>query len=150
MPECAGERVYRWWNNVSKNTFPNATKLYITGDCGGRNGRRTWLWKTQLQELANRTNLEIHVSYYPPGTSKWNKIEHRLFSYISKNWQEKPLIDIETVMNYSESTTTKSGLKAVCQDDNNTDKLGEKITPEKKLHETNGLKLPDETPIDFT
>ena len=70
-PEFAGESVYQWWSIVGKNTFPNATKLYITCDCGGSNGYRTWLWKAQLQELANRTNLEIHVSHYPPGTSEY-------------------------------------------------------------------------------
>ena len=85
-PEFAGESVAQWWRCVGKNTFPNAKRLYITCDSGGSNGCRVWLWKHYVQELANETGMEIHVSHFPTGTSKWNKIEHRLFCHISKNW----------------------------------------------------------------
>ena len=96
------------------DTFPDATKIYINCDNGGSNGSRIRLWKYELQQLANITGLEINVSHFPPGASKWNKIEHRLFCYISKNWQGKPLIDIETVVQLISSTTTEKGLKVVC------------------------------------
>ncbi|HJJ46874.1 MAG TPA: ISAzo13 family transposase [Methanocorpusculum sp.] len=131
-PEFAGESISLWWDCIGKNTFPNASKLFITCDSGGSNGCRTWLWKAKLQDIANSTGLEIHVSHFPPGTSKWNKIEHRLFCYISKNWQGKPLIDIETVVNLIGSTTTKKGLKVVCKVDNRTYDTGKKITDEEK------------------
>lgn len=131
-PEFAGESVFQWWQCVGKNTFPDAKRLYITCDGGGSNGSRVWLWKYYLQELANETGLEIHVSHFPPGTSKWNKIEHRLFCYISKNWQGKPLIDIETTVNLIGSTTTEKGLTVVCRLDENHYETGKKITEEQK------------------
>lgn len=131
-PEFAGESVHIWWNIVGKNTFPDAKRIYITCDNGGSNGGRVWMFKHYLQELANETGLEIHVSHFPPGTSKWNKIEHRLFCYISKNWQGQPLIDIETVVNLISSTTTKTGLKVDCKIDTNTYETGIKITQEQK------------------
>jgi transposase len=86
--EFAVESISRWWETVGKHTFPNATKLLITCDCGGSNGNRVRLWKYQLAQFAERIGLEIHVSHFPPGTSKWNKIEHKLFCFISKNWRE--------------------------------------------------------------
>jgi hypothetical protein len=104
--EFAVESISRWWEVVGKHTFPNATKLLITCDCGGSNGYKVKLWKYQLQQFANRTGLEIHVSHFPPGTSKWNKVEHRLFCFISKNWQGKPLVDIDTAVNLISATTT--------------------------------------------
>lgn len=131
-PEFAGESVRLWWNTVGKNTFPDAKRLYITCDNGGSNGSRIWLFKHYLQELANETGLEIHVSHFPPGTSKWNKIEHRLFCYISKNWQGQPLVDIETVVNLISSTTTKTGLEVICKVDTNIYETGVKITEEQK------------------
>ena len=94
-PEFAGESVAQWWRCVGKNTFPDAKRLYITCDSGGSNGCRIWLWKHYVRQLANETQMEIHVSHFPTGTSKWNKIEHRLFCYISKNRQGQPLIDVE-------------------------------------------------------
>ena len=130
--EFAGESVYRWWEAVGKNTFPEAKRLYINCDGGGSNSSRKWLWKYQLQLLANKTGLEIEVSHFPPGTSKWNKIEHRLFCYISKNWQGQPLIDIETIVSLIGSTTTKKGLKVICQVDNNVYETGKKISEEEK------------------
>ena len=131
-PEFAGESIRVWWNTVGKNTFPNAKKIYITCDNGGSNGGRIWLFKYYLQELSNETGLEIHVSHFPPGTSKWNKIEHRLFCYISKNWQGQPLIDIETVVNLISSTTTKTGLTVQCKVDENIYETGIKISTEQK------------------
>jgi hypothetical protein len=128
--EFAVESIGRWWETVGKNTFPESKKLYINCDCGGSNGNRTRLWKYQLQQLANRTGLEIYVSQFPPGTSKWNKIEHRLFCYISKNWAGKPLIDVETVVNLISSTTTKMGLSVVCELDVNVYPLAQKVSDE--------------------
>ncbi len=82
--EFACESIYQWWHYIGENTFPKTKRLYITCDSGGSNGSRVWLWNCYLQILADETGLEIHVSHFPPGTSKWNKIEHRLFCYISK------------------------------------------------------------------
>ena len=133
-PEFAGESVAQWWRCVGRSTFPNAKRLYITCDSGGSNGCRIWLWKHYVQELANETQLEIHVSHFPPGTSKWNKIEHRLFCYISKNWQGQPLIDIETVVSLIGSTTTEKGLTVICHVDEQNYELGKKITEEQKAN----------------
>ena len=130
--EFAGESVYRWWETIGKNTFPKAKRLYINCDGGGSNSSRRWVWKYQLQLLANKTGLEIEVSHFPPGTSKWNKVEHRLFCYISKNWQGQPLVDIETIVSLIGSTTTKKGLKVICQVDNNIYETGKNITEEEK------------------
>lgn len=133
-PEFAGESVAQWWRCVGKNTFPNAKRLYITCDSGGSNGCRVWLWKHYVQELANETQMEIHVSHFPTGTSKWNKIEHRLFCFISKNWQGQPLINIETVVNLIGSTTTEKGLSVICRVDENHYETGMKITEEQKAN----------------
>ena len=132
VAEFAGESVYRWWETIGKNTFPKAKRLYINCDGGGSNSSRRRVWKYQLQLLADKTGLEIEVSHFPPGTSKWNKVEHRLFCYISKNWQGQPLIDIETIVSLIGSTTTKKGLKVICQVDNNIYETGKKITDEEK------------------
>ena len=121
--EFAVESIARWWEVVGKHIFPNAGRLFITCDCGGSNGYRRRLWKYQLSQFAICTGIEIHVSHFPPGTSKWNKVEHRLFCYISKNWQGKPLIDIETAIELIGSTTTKTGLKVICQRDDNVYEL---------------------------
>ncbi len=128
--EFAAESILRWWNCVGKNTFPNAKRIYINADSGGSNGVRVKLWKYELQQIADKTGLEIHVSHFPSGTSKWNKIEHRLFCYITKNWQGKPLIDIETIVNLISSTTTSKGLKVICKVDTNKYELKRKITDE--------------------
>ena len=116
--------------SIGKNTFPNADKIYINCDNGGSNGSRLRLWKYELQQVANVTGLEINVSHFPPGTSKWNKIEHRLFCYISKAWQGQPLIDIKTVVQLISSTTTSKGLKVACQVDTNKYELGQAVTDE--------------------
>lgn len=126
--EFAVESIFRWWRTIGKNTFPNTDKIYINCDNGGSNGSRLHLWKYELQQFANTTGLEIHVSHFPPGTSKWNKIEHRLFCYISKSWQGQPLINIETVVNLISNTTTSKGLKVICQVDNNKYELNRKVS----------------------
>jgi len=117
--EFAVESISRWWNSVGKHSFPNADKLLISCDSGGSNGNRNRLWKAELQRFADSTGLQLHVTHLPPGTSKWNKVEHKLFCYISKNWAGKPLIDIETVVNLISNTTTTKGLKVICQHDIN-------------------------------
>jgi len=126
--EFAVESILRWWLALGKRTYPNATKLYINSDSGGSNGYRIRLWKKQLQEFVNITGLEVHVSHFPPGTSKWNKIEHKLFCFISKNWRGTPLISVETVINLISSTTTSKGLKVICVKDDNKYELGTKVT----------------------
>ena len=113
-PEFAGESVLRWWEAIGINPFTEAKRLYINCDGGGSNSSRRCVWKYQLQLLANKIDLGIGVSHFPKGTSKWNKIEHRLFCYISKNWQRHPLIDIETIVSLSGTTTTRKGLKVIC------------------------------------
>jgi len=126
--EFAVESISRWWEIVGKNTFPKANKLLITCDCGGSNGYRTRLWKYQLSQLAKRVGIEIHISHFPPGTSKWNKVEHRLFCYISKNWQGKPLVSVEAAIQLIGSTTTTTGLKVLCQRDENIYELAKVVS----------------------
>ena len=117
--EFAVESISRWWETIGKNTFPKSKRLMITCDCGGSNGCRLHLWKFQLAQFAQRTGLSIHISHFPPGTSKWNKVEHRLFCYITKNWQGQPLVDVQTAVNLIGSTTTSAGLKVICKADYN-------------------------------
>lgn len=126
--EFAIESIARWWFDIGKNTFPNAKRIYINADGGGSNRTRGFQWKYQLQQLSNITGLEIHMSHFPPGTSKWNKIEHRLFCYITKNREGKPLTDLVTVVNLISSTTTEKGLKVKCVVDYNKYELNKKIT----------------------
>ena len=128
--EFAAESILRWWLTLGMNTYKRATKLYINSDNGGSNGSRIKLWKKQIQEFANITGLETHVSHFPSGTSKWNKIEHRMFCFISKNWRGRPLISIETVIELISNTTTSKGLKIVCVKDANIYELGTKVTDE--------------------
>ena len=125
--EFAVESIRRWWYHVGKTNF-KSNKLLIVCDSGGSNGWRPRLWKYQLALFAEETGLEIHVCHMPPGTSKWNKIEHRMFCYISKNWAGKPLIDIQTVVNYISNTTTSKGLKIDCLVDHNTYEKSIKIS----------------------
>lgn len=108
--EFAVATIRAWWRQMGKPLYKHATELYITADGGGSNGSRVRLWKTELQRLANALHLTIHVSHFPPGTSKWNKIEHRMFSFISKNWRGRPLLDRVTVVNLIGNTKTKTGL----------------------------------------
>jgi transposase len=128
--EFAVESISRWWDTVGKHTFPNSKKIYITCDSGGSNGYRVRMWKYQLQQFANRTGLEIEVSHFPRGTSKWNKVEHRLFCYISKNWQGKPLVDVQTAVDLIGATKTTTGLEVICVRDDTEYKLARKVSDE--------------------
>ena len=128
--EFAVTSISYWWNAIGKNTFPEARRIYITCDGGGSNGSRSRNWKYELQQFANDTGLEIMVSHYPPGTSKWNRVEHRMFCYISKNWQGQPLIDIETIISLISNTTTEKGLSITCQLDEKIYETGHKISDE--------------------
>jgi transposase len=123
----AVESIRRWWNMMGCKRYPEAKKLMITADCGGSNGYRVRLWKVELQKLADETGLEISVCHFPPGTSKWNKIEHRLFSQITMNWRGKPLTSYEVVVNLIAATTTSKGLKVKCILDTNKYPKGIKI-----------------------
>jgi hypothetical protein len=107
----AVESIRRWWSMMGRETYPNARQLLITADSGGSNGSRVRLWKLELQKLADETGLEISVCHFPPGTSKWNRIEHRLFSFITKNWRGKPLVSHEVIVNLIAATTTRTGLR---------------------------------------
>jgi hypothetical protein len=122
--------IRSWWWKMGKNFYQNASAILITADCGGSNGNKVRLWKIELQKLANELQKEIYVSHFPPGTSKWNKIEHRMFSYISQNWRGRPLISRETVVNCIGNTTTKTGLLIQSQLDKNTYEKGIKISDE--------------------
>ena len=124
----AVESIRRWWLSMAQEKYPAATKLLITADGGGSNGSRVRLWKTELQNFANETGLEISVCHFPPGTSKWNKIEHRMFSYISQNWRGRPLVSIETIINLIGSTKTKAGLQIKTAVDTTPYAKGIKIT----------------------
>jgi hypothetical protein len=109
--EFAVNSIRIWYSKICKARYPTATKLYINADGGGSNGSRVRLWKTELQKLANELNIEIHVSHFPPATSKWNKIEHKMFCFISKNWRGRPLASFATIINLISNTKTTTGLK---------------------------------------
>jgi hypothetical protein len=111
--------IRAWWEQLGQVRYPKAEQLVITADCGGSNGNRTRSWKTELQKLADHTGLQITVCHFPPGTSKWNKIEHRLFSFISRNWRAQPLISYEVIINLIAATTTSTGLETYARLDNN-------------------------------
>ena len=119
--------IGRWWDMVGSLAYPEATRLLITADAGGSNSYRSRLWKVELAKLAARAGLDITVCHFPPGTSKWNKIEHRLFSHISMNWRGRPLTDHEVVVNLIGSTTTSTGLRVRAERDTGTYPLGTKI-----------------------
>jgi len=126
--EFAVEGIRRWWNTMRKEAYPNAKTLLITADSGGSNGSRLRLWKFELQRLADEIGVPITVCHLPPGTSKWNKIEHRLFSFITKNWRGKPLVSRAVVVSLIAATTTKTGLKVHAELDENIYRKGRKIT----------------------
>ena len=126
--EFAVNSIKNWWYELGEKIYKNSTKLLITADCGGSNSYRTRLWKIELQKLAKEINKEIHVSHFPPGTSKWNKIEHKLFCFMSKNWRGKPLIDYVTVINLIGNTKTKTGLTVKAKLDENNYKTGIKVS----------------------
>jgi transposase len=119
-----------WWNQQGKRKYPNCQKIVVTADCGGSNGYRSRLWKVELQNLANFIGVPVQVCHFPPGTSKWNKVEHRLFSFISSNWRGQPLRDFETVVNLIGHTITSTGLKVRCRLDHRKYALGKKVTDE--------------------
>jgi transposase len=116
----AVESIRRWWNEVGQEQYPTAKRLLISADGGGSNGSRVRLWKWELQQLADEIGVEITVCHLPPGTSKWNKIEHRLFAWISQNWRGKPLISYAVILKLIAATTTQAGLTVQCQLDTNT------------------------------
>ena len=126
--QFAVNTIRTWWHAMGSKAYPKASDLVITADCGGSNGYRVRLWKLELQALSDQIGLKIHVHHFPPGTSKWNKIEHRLFSYISKNWRGKPLESHETVVNLISNTRTEKGLKVQAVLDSNEYKKGRKVT----------------------
>jgi hypothetical protein len=126
--QFAVNSIRRWWYEMGQHNFPNATRLLITADAGGSNSHRTRLWKVALRELSNELQLNITVCHFPPGTSKWNKIEHRLFSFISQNWRGRPLVDLATIVNLISHTTTREGLIVRCMVDDTIYEKGIKIS----------------------
>lgn len=128
--EFAVESIRRWWEKMGNISYPRADNLLVTADCGGSNGYRVRLWKVALQKLSNETGLKISVCHFPPGTSKWNKIEHRLFCHISMNWRGKPLVSYDVVVNLIGSTTTREGLTVQAVIDSNVYPKEKKVTVE--------------------
>jgi len=123
--------IGRWWQKMGRPRYRRARSLLITADAGGSNGPRVRLWKWELQQLANRTGLALTVCHFPPGTSKWNKIEHRLFSYISTNWRGQPLVTLAVIVNLIGSTRTATGLRVRCELDRGTYPKGEEVSDAK-------------------
>jgi hypothetical protein len=128
--EFAVQSIRNWWYKMGIYYHNNADSLLISADGGGSNSSKGKLWKYELQKFANETGLSIEVVHFPPGTSKWNKIEHRLFSYISKNWRGEPLETYQIIVNYIASTTTSKGLKVACEIDDKQYDTGIEITDE--------------------
>jgi hypothetical protein len=124
----AARTILRWWQRMGRPIYRDANSLLITADAGGSNGSRIRLWKWELQQLANRTGLLITVCHFPPGTSKWNKIEHRLFSYISTNWRGRPLISLAVIVNLIASTRTEGGLRVRCELDKGHYPKGQEVS----------------------
>jgi hypothetical protein len=136
-PEFAVASIRQWWKMMGQRAYPNATQLFITADAGGSNGYRTRAWKLELQKFADDSRLRIRVSHFPPGTSKWNKIEHRLFCHITQNWRGKPLRTFETIVDLIGNTRTVAGLRVKAKLDSCSYKTGVEIT-RAQMH---GLKL---------
>lgn len=128
--EFAVQTIRTWWKEMGKERYPNATSLLVTADCGGSNGYRTRLWKTELQKLATEMGIRITVCHFPPGTSKWNAIEHKLFSFISMNWRGQPLVDLMTIVSLIAATRTRAGLVVRCSVDNRPYEKGIRISDE--------------------
>jgi Rhodopirellula transposase DDE domain len=126
----AVESIRQWWHTMGRHCYPHASQLLITADSGGSNGARVRLWKLELQRLANETGMQISVCHFPPGTSKWNKIEHRLFSFITQNWRGKPLVSHEVIVNLIAATTTKTGLQVKSRLDTRKYPRGVKVSKE--------------------
>ncbi len=130
----AVESIRRWWRSMGRPLYPTASRLLVTADCGGSNGYRTRLWKLELQRLADETGLEIAVHHFPPGTSKWNKVEHRLLGAISANWRGRPLVSHEVVVELIGGTTTRTGLRVRSDLDTNTYPAGVTVDQMATLH----------------
>lgn len=128
--EFAVESIRRWWIGMGNTRYPKATNLLITADGGGSNGYRTRLWKREIQKLSNEMGMIIQVCHFPPGTSKWNKIEHQMFSFVSKNWRGRPLDSLGTIVNLIASTTTKQGLQIEADIDKNEYEKGIRVSDE--------------------
>jgi Rhodopirellula transposase DDE domain len=135
--QFAVESIRRWWKHMGKKCYPRAKAVLITADGGGSNASRNRLWKVELQQLANEMNLAIYVRHFPPGTSKWNKIEHRMFCHITENWRGRPLTSHEVVVNLIGNTTTDAGLTIQAELDENTYPSGVKVSDK----EMKGLNL---------
>jgi len=134
--EFAVESIRRWWNKMGKSRYAKADHLLITADCGGSNGYRVRLWKVALQKFADEAGLKISVCHFPPGTSKWNKIEHRMFCHISMNWRGEPLVSHEVVVNLIGKTTTRQGLIIQAELDTNEYQKGKKVS-DKEIKDIN-------------
>jgi len=134
--EFATESIYRWWREMGRKRYPHAESLMITADAGGSNGTRNKLWKVTLQRLANATGLKLHVSHFPPGTSKWNKIEHRLFCFITNNWRGRPLTSYQVVINLIAGTRNTKGLIVKAAIDTNEYETGVQVSDDdlERLH----------------
>ena len=128
--EFAVESIRRWWREMGVSAYPRARRLLITADCGGSNGYRVRLWRRELQKLADEQQLSIQVCHFPPGTSKWNKIEHRMFCHVTANWRGRPLVSREVVVNLIGGTTTREGLRIKAALDENAYAPGIKVTDE--------------------
>ena len=126
----AAEAIARWWQKMGRKRFPKARQLLITADGGGSNGSRCRLWKIALQQLADRLGLDLSVCHFPPGTSKWNKIEHRLFCHITQNWRGKPLVSHQVIVNLIAKTTTRTGLRVRAELDTRHYPTGTKVSDE--------------------
>ncbi|MDR0491432.1 MAG: ISAzo13 family transposase, partial [Oscillospiraceae bacterium] len=126
----AVESIRKWWYAEGAAEYANSRKIVLTADCGGSNGNRNRLWKLELQRLANELDKDIQVLHYPPGTSKWNKIEHRMFSFISKNWQGIPLVSVAVIINLIAGTKTEKGLSIRCVLDEAEYEKGVQVTDE--------------------
>ena len=135
-PVFAVTTIDAWWRQVGSKRYPNAPELFITADAGGSNGYRSHVWKYELQQLADKLGIAIRVSHFPPGTSKWNKVEHRLFSFISINWRGRPLRTYETVVNLIANTTNRGGLVVRARLDRRSYPIGKKVSA-KDLRELN-------------
>jgi len=120
--------IRRWWRMMGRHAYPSAESLMITADSGGSNSARSRLWKWELQRMADATGLTIHVCHYPPGTSKWNRIEHRMFSFITKNWRAKPLTSLAVIVSLIAATKTQEGLRIRCELDTRAYPKGRKVT----------------------
>ena len=140
--QFATASIRRWWQEMGCRRFPRATRLMITADGGGSNSSRSRLWKVALQDLANDLGMELQVCHFPPGTSKWNKIEHRLFCFITKNWRGRPLTSYEVIVNLIGNTTTKTGLTVRAALDPNRYETGIEVSDEQ-------LALVNWTPAQF-